>query len=40
MNVEEIKNKILPVLQRYGVKRAGVFGSVVRGEASEDSFGS
>ena len=37
MNVEEIKNKILPILQRYGVKRAGVFGSVVRGGASEDS---
>ena len=37
MNVEEIKNKILPILEKYGVKRAGVFGSVVRGGASEDS---
>ena len=37
MDIEEIKNKILPILKRYGVKRAGVFGSVVRGEATEDS---
>jgi hypothetical protein len=37
MNVEEIKEKILPILKRYGVTRAGVFGSVVRGEAKEDS---
>ncbi len=37
MNVEEIKNKILPILKKYGVKRAGVFGSVVRGEAMENS---
>lgn len=37
MNVEEIKKRILPVLTKYGVKRAGVFGSVVRGEAKEDS---
>lgn len=37
MNVEEIKKKILPVLKKYGVKRAGLFGSVVRGEAREDS---
>ncbi len=37
MNVKEIKNKILPILEKYGVKRAGVFGSVVRGGASEDS---
>ena len=37
MNIEEIKKKISPILARYGVKRAGVFGSVVRGEATEDS---
>lgn len=37
MSVEEIKEKILPTLKKYGVKRAGVFGSVVRGEATEDS---
>lgn len=37
MNIEEIKGKILPILKKYGVTRAGIFGSVVRGEAREDS---
>jgi hypothetical protein len=37
MNIEEIKRKILPILQRYGVKRVGLFGSYVRGEIREDS---
>ncbi len=35
--VEEIRHKILPILRRNGVKRAGIFGSVVRGEDREDS---
>ena len=35
--IEEIKQKILPILQRYGVKRVGLFGSCVRGEIREDS---
>lgn len=35
--IEDIKRKILPILQRYGVKRAGLFGSCVRGEIKEDS---
>jgi predicted nucleotidyltransferase len=37
MNIEEIKGKILPILKKYGVTRAGVLGSVVRGEAREES---
>ncbi len=37
MNVEEIKEKILPKLKEYGAKKAGLFGSVVRGELEEDS---
>ncbi len=37
MNIEEIKEKILPILKKYGVTRAGIFGSVVRGESKEDS---
>ena len=37
MNIEEIKKKIVPILEKYGVKRAGIFGSVVRGEAGIDS---
>jgi hypothetical protein len=35
--IADIKSRILPILKKYGVRRAGVFGSVVRGEAREDS---
>lgn len=35
--IDEIKRKIEPILKRYGVKRAGIFGSVVRGEENEES---
>ncbi len=35
--IEEIKRKIIPVLQRHPVKRAALFGSVVRGEMKENS---
>ena len=37
IDIEEIKRKILPILQRYRVKRVGLFGSYVRGEMGEDS---
>ena len=37
MNIEELKVKIIPILKRHGVIRAGVFGSVARGEARPDS---
>ena len=37
MDIEEIKRKILPILQGYGVSRVGLFGSCVRGEIREDS---
>ncbi len=37
MDLKEIKNKILPILRSYGAKRAGLFGSYVRGEIREDS---
>ena len=36
-NMEDIKKIIVPVLRRYGVRRAAVFGSFARGEAREDS---
>lgn len=36
-HIEEIKRKILPILQRYEVKKVGLFGSCVRGEMREDS---
>jgi predicted nucleotidyltransferase len=37
VDIDEIKQKILSILQRYGVKRIGLFGSCVRGEMREDS---
>ena len=37
MTINTIKKKILPVLKRYGVSRASLFGSVVRGEATKRS---
>ncbi len=36
-SIEEVKGKILPILQRYGVRRAGLFGSLARGELAEKS---
>ncbi|MEM5792979.1 MAG: nucleotidyltransferase family protein [Candidatus Aenigmatarchaeota archaeon] len=36
-DLEEIKRKILPILKKYKVKKAGLFGSVVRGEAKKRS---
>ena len=37
MELEEIRNKIIPVLQRHDVKRAAIFGSFVREEQKENS---
>ena len=37
MKIEKIKEKILPILKKYNVKRAGMFGSVARAEARKDS---
>uniref|UniRef100_A0A7C1CH32 protein adenylyltransferase n=1 Tax=Thermofilum adornatum TaxID=1365176 RepID=A0A7C1CH32_9CREN len=35
--MEDIKKIIVPVLRRYGVRKAAVFGSFAHGEAREDS---
>ncbi|MDI6735483.1 MAG: nucleotidyltransferase family protein [bacterium] len=35
--IEKIKRKVLPILQHYEVKRAGLFGSCVRGAMKENS---
>lgn len=35
--IKNIADKILPVLRKHGVRKAGVFGSVVCGEATEES---
>lgn len=36
-HIEETRNKIIPVLKRYDVVRAAIFGSFVRGEAKKSS---
>lgn len=36
-HIEEIKQKILPVLQRYDVVKAAIFGSFVIGESKQGS---
>lgn len=35
--IEEVKNKTVPILRKAGVIRSSLFGSVVRGEAGDDS---
>jgi len=37
MELEGLKSKIIPILERYEVKRAAVFGSFVRGEHKKES---
>jgi len=37
MGISEITKKISPVLAKYSVKRAAVFGSVSRGDENPDS---
>lgn len=35
--LEEIREKSIPIAQKYGVKRLGLFGSYARGEANDES---
>lgn len=37
VNINKIKEKILPILQDYGVKKAALFGSYVRSQMQKDS---
>lgn len=37
MNIENVKNRIIPILKEYGVEKAGLFGSLARGEESDES---
>lgn len=37
IRIEEIKNKILPILKQAGVKKSSLFGSYVRGEQTKSS---
>ena len=36
-NINKIKNKILPILKKHNVKKAGIFGSYARGEEKKNS---
>jgi len=36
-SITDIQRKILPILQKFGVVKASLFGSIVRGEASATS---
>ena len=36
-SINKIKQKILPILQDYGVKKVALFGSCVRGEMGKES---
>lgn len=37
MSIEDIKNKINPILKRNGVKKAAIFGSYARGDQTKKS---
>ncbi len=37
INIEELKKRIIPILKKYGVTRAGIFGSYARGEQNNKS---
>jgi hypothetical protein len=37
MTLDDIRRRAAPILERYGVEYAGVFGSVARGEDTPDS---
>jgi predicted nucleotidyltransferase len=37
MTIEEIKGRIIPILERYGIKKATIFGSLAKGEAKTSS---
>lgn len=36
-NIKQIKKKIIPILKRHKVKRAGLFGSCVKGKMKKNS---
>jgi len=35
--IQEIKEKITPILQRYGIEKAAIFGSLAKGKAKINS---
>ncbi len=37
MNIKHIKHTITPILKKYGIKRAGLFGSYAKGKPTKTS---
>lgn len=37
VSIEEISREVKPIMEKYGVKSAGLFGSYARGDARADS---
>ena len=37
MDIQTIINQSIPVLKKYGVKKAALFGSIVRGDSTDTS---
>lgn len=37
MSINQIKRKVVPILKRYGVKKAGIFGSYAVGKVTSKS---
>ena len=37
LSIDEIRKKVIPICQRYGINRAYLFGSYSRNEATENS---
>jgi len=35
--IESIKKKVIPILEKHNIKKAGIFGSYVRGEQKKNS---
>jgi len=37
LSIEEVKSKVLPILKKYDITKASLFGSIARGEATKES---
>ncbi|QQS28904.1 MAG: nucleotidyltransferase family protein [Sphingobacteriales bacterium] len=37
MKIEELKDKVMPIIIRHQIKRVGIFGSIAKGKATSKS---
>jgi predicted nucleotidyltransferase len=37
-NLEDIKERIRPILQKYDIRKAGIFGSAARGKSAANDI--